>query len=129
MLIDVGEGVEPSGLLQSSQVAIVGARSRDLASFHNKGANMIPQKSDSEFNNLVSGNSAGRSATSLTRYEEGRYRPWLLLIIILVLVSAIAGFALARQPHQNKRHAQAQAQFKRQSQYQVFSLPSLGGTV
>lgn len=88
---------------------------------------MIPQKNNSQFNESLSSISAtGTGAASLIRYEQERYRPWIFFLIILILVSAVAGFALAREPHRNKQQSKTSADLP--THYQIFDLPSLGGT-
>src|SRR5437762_3505490 len=59
------------------------------------------------------------SAPSLVRYPvEDGYRPWFVFVVILISIAATAALLLAQQ---------AKAQPPPQ-QYQIFNLPSLGGT-
>lgn len=90
---------------------------------------MIPSKSDSEIANTLSSIKPRQAGTSsLIHYQEDGYRPWVLFVVILVILGAAVSLAFAGQPQKSKP-AKGQAQPKFPASYQIFTLPSLGGTV
>lgn len=74
---------------------------------------MMQTKTNSEIHAVLP------AETSLRHYAaDERYRPWMLVVLILLIVSAIAAVSFAKPPPSHGR----------QTHYQVTILPGLGGT-